>query len=320
LRPLEEAVDAYVAERESLGYVDIGKLQKALSRLVWAVEARRSSPVVGDLSARDLESVLLSCQQEGLSASTLVYVASALRGFCRHLARRGELLVDPSRQLLVKEPPRRIGLVPSPGDVGKLLSKARREIAAVSGRRPPRDPGKRASFERRRALDRALLLRDLAMLEVLYGSGLRLGELLSVGLSDLLLSERMLRVRKGKGGKERVVPITQAAREALMEYLPARSTLGRGPTLFLSRRGGRLRSVWRVRLAALVRRAGLARALTPHRLRHACAVHLLCQGADLFAISRLLGHEDPDTTTIYLSLTEAAMERALLSAHPREKS
>ncbi len=170
-------------------------------------------------------------------------------------------------------------------------------------------------------------LRDRAMLELLYASGLRVSELIGVRLGDLALDRGVLRVT-GKGRKTRLVPFGDAAREALSRYLAlsrpelvaaaTRAGLGRLPdALFLTRRGGPLtrQAFWK----NLKRYAGLAslpETTSPHKLRHAFATHLLDGGADLRSVQALLGHADIATTQIYTHVSQQRLHAAYLAAHP----
>ncbi|HSN53337.1 MAG TPA: tyrosine-type recombinase/integrase, partial [Candidatus Sulfomarinibacteraceae bacterium] len=161
-----------------------------------------------------------------------------------------------------------------------------------------------------------------AMMELLYGAGLRVGELVGLDLDDLSLSERMLRVR-GKGRKERLVPFGRAAADAVRAYLPDRAAWRRagaaaGDPLFVNQRGGRLsdRSVRRALTAAVERTADLHR-LHPHALRHAFATHLLEAGMDLRAIQELLGHSSLATTQIYTGVDLAHLMAVYRRSHPK---
>ena len=167
-------------------------------------------------------------------------------------------------------------------------------------------------------------LRDLAMLEVLYGSGLRVSELVSLRPGDLDLRGRLLRC-DGKGGKERVVPFGTRAALALRRYLAlGRPALVRrgppGDALFLNRRGGRLtrQGCWKI-IKGYARTAGIERNVTPHVLRHSFATHLLAGGADLRTVQELLGHADIGTTQIYTHLTAGHLLAAYRAAHPRAR-
>ncbi|MCG6962019.1 MAG: tyrosine recombinase [Acidobacteria bacterium] len=164
--------------------------------------------------------------------------------------------------------------------------------------------------------------RDRVVLELLYGAGLRVGELVGIDLDDLKLSQRLLRVR-GKGRKERVVPFGRKAADAITAYLPLRAEWRRragdhGEPLLVNQRGGRLtdRSVRRIVDAAVLRTADLNR-LHPHALRHAFATHLLEAGMDLRAIQELLGHASLATTQIYTHLDLAHLMDVYRKAHPK---
>jgi len=166
--------------------------------------------------------------------------------------------------------------------------------------------------------------RDRAIIEFLYGSGLRVGELSRLDLEDVRIPDRLIRVR-GKGRKERIVPFGRRALEALRAYLPDRARWRmekprRDDALFVNQRGGRLtdRSVRRLLDAALTR-AALDIDMHPHSLRHAFATHLLEAGMDLRAIQEMLGHSSLSTTQIYTTVDLAHLIRVHRSAHPRSR-
>jgi integrase/recombinase XerD len=164
--------------------------------------------------------------------------------------------------------------------------------------------------------------RDLAMLETLYGTAIRLSECVRLDVSDLDLPGGCLVIRSGKGRKDRVVPVLGRAAVALEAYLrdsrPHLLTDSRERALFLSFRGQRLRPI---SLEVLVRKhaqnAGLRFAVSPHMLRHACATHLLRRGADVREIQELLGHRDIQTTQLYTHVSIGDLRRAIRAAHPR---
>jgi len=167
--------------------------------------------------------------------------------------------------------------------------------------------------------------RDLALVELLYGAGLRVGELVALNIEDLSLTQRLVRV-SGKGRKERIVPFGRRAENAVREYLPHRSAWrgqhrGGDEPLFVNQRGGRLsdRSVRRVLDEAVRRTADLHR-LHPHALRHAFATHLLEAGMDLRAIQELLGHSSLATTQIYAGVDLAHLMSVYRKSHPRAGS
>ena len=224
------------------------------------------------------------------SPATIHRKSACLRSFYRHLRRDGLLDTDPTATRSRKLPQ-----VLTRGEIEKLLSQPRGTEPAA--------------------------LRDRALLELMYACGLRASEAIGLELMDVDIEEGVLRAR-GKGSKERVVPIGQAALKALRMYLErGRPALVKGapePHLFVNFRGGQLT---RQGLYKIVRRhavtAGLADRMSPHTLRHTFATHLLAGGCDLRSVQEMLGHADVATTQLYTHLSSERLKDVYFKAHPR---
>jgi len=233
--------------------------------------------------------------RRGLSGGTVARRRSALRGFHGYLSRHGHGATDPLAQL---PPPRREQKLPhvlSVEDVERLL-------AQPEGETP-------------------LALRDRAMLELAYASGLRVSELVGLETPQLDLGHRTV-VVTGKRDKQRAVPFGRAAEGALRQWLargrPALVREGRARTVFVNARGGRLSRMgfWKI-LRGHARAAGLATRVHPHALRHSFATHLLQGGADLRVVQELLGHASVATTSIYTHLDRGYLREVHRTFHPR---
>lgn len=234
----------------------------------------------------------------GMARPTIARKAAALRAFFGWLRRRGVVTVDPTRNLRTPRGDRRLPRVPKAAEVATLL-----EVA-------PAEEGVAA----------AVTLRDAAILEVLYGAGLRVSELCGLGPSDVDLQGGMVTVL-GKRSKIRRVPLGEMAIAAIRAYLDRGRAILSGPSsppdaLFLNRRGRRLtpRDAHRILERRLLTDG---RAISPHSLRHAYATHLLEGGADLRAVQELLGHADVATTQLYTHLTKDRLRAVYDATHPR---
>jgi integrase/recombinase XerD len=254
----------------------------------------RGSSVEG-LTNRDLEAFVRSRMTAGLAPRSVARSVACVRGFYRFLAVEGKLDRSPAADLRA---PRAWPALPKFLDldeVDRLL--AQPDVSTTRG------------------------LRDKALIEVLYASGMRVSELLAVRPGDLNLEEGYLTCI-GKGDKQRIVPIGQEAADWVQRYLrEARPRLvrkGSSPLLFVNVRGGALSRVgfWKI-LKEYGIRAGIQRELSPHVLRHSFATHLLERGADLRAIQVMLGHADLSTTQIYTHVLEARLRAVYDKYHPR---
>jgi integrase/recombinase XerC len=225
------------------------------------------------------------------SRTTIARKLSALRSFFRYLVRQGILAVNPADTLST---PKRDQYLPRTLTVDEIFTL----VAAAAG-------------------DDLLGRRDRAIVELLYSSGLRVGELTALDVGHVDLGEGLVRVR-GKGDKERIVPVGRPARQALKRYLDLRGAPDDSQPLFLNYRGGRLtaRSVER-NLKKLLLRAGILKDASPHALRHSFATHLLDGGADLRAIQELLGHVSLSTTQKYTRVSVDRLMEVYDRTHPR---
>ena len=264
----------------------------------------------GDLGLEDLRRWLAAMHQAGFARSTLARRGSAARGFTAWMARTGRLDVDPGARLASPKPQR-----PLPEALD-----ARQARTLLDGLRTEESPAS-SDVDESLAEDPAVRLRDAAMLEVLYATGMRVSELCGLDARDVDDERRVLRVL-GKGGKERVVPVGRPAYEALQRWLrdgrPALAGARAGSAVFVGVRGSRIdpRAVRRV-VHDRLRAVDGAPDIGPHGLRHSAATHLLDGGADLRAVQELLGHASLGTTQIYTHVSSERLRAAFKQAHPR---
>ncbi len=287
MHPEIEAFAAHLAQVERAS-PQTGRAYVSDLRQLAAFLDERGTPL--DAATRDDLRAFLASRFATNSAATLARKQASLRAFYEHRVRMGHIADSPAQRLVF--PRRRISLpnVVAVDDCFAIVEAPATRTAAG--------------------------LRDRAALELLYGAGLRVSELVGLDLADL--SQDALRVR-GKGRKERMVPLVRKARTALDAYLARRPELGPGDgALFLNRRGRRLtsRSVAR-HLAKYALIAGARRHVHPHALRHSFATHLLDMGADLRGIQELLGHASLSTTQRYTHVSSERLLQIYEDAHPR---
>jgi integrase/recombinase XerC len=246
------------------------------------------------LDGPGVRAYLAERHRAGLGARSLHRQLAALRGLFRYLIREGLAEQDPARGIRAPRAGRKLPQILDVDQLGRLLDQ------------PPLDP---------------LEVRDLAILELLYSSGLRLAELVSLNLGDLDAGDATLEVT-GKGAKTRRVPVGRKALAALDRWLALRPGLAVAgePALFVSQRGGRVhpRTV-QARLARWALAKGAPRGLHPHLLRHSFASHLLESSGDLRAVQELLGHANIATTQVYTHLDFQHLARVYDQAHPRAR-
>ncbi len=268
--------------------------------VAWA--ERGGCPDPAALDRRTLRRYLAYLETRGFARRTVARKAAAVRALVAHLRRTGQLAGDPGRALHAPKREARLPRVPSAADAVALLDDAAATLTAAD------EP-----------LPRALALRDLAFLELLYGAGLRVSEACGLRLDGCDLGTGLVTVL-GKRAKTRRVPIGAPARAALGAYLdearPVLAVADSPPVVFLTRRGTALppRDAHRV-VAAHPLRDG--RRTHPHALRHAYATHLLDGGADLRAVQELLGHADLTTTQLYTHLSQDRLRAVYAATHPR---
>jgi len=245
--------------------------------------------------------VSLRQREQPLSAASTARVISSIRGFTRFLVEEEVIVRDPAEALTAPKQPKRLPKALSHAQVEALL-------AATDG-------------------DDPLRMRDKALLELLYATGARVSEAVSLDVDDLIGADgtpELIRV-VGKGDKQRIVPVGSFARAAVEAYLVrARPLLATGarstPALFLGARGARLsrQNAWLV-IRAAAERAGIQVEVSPHSLRHSFATHLLAGGADVRVVQELLGHASVATTQLYTHVTIDGLRDVYQQAHPRAR-
>jgi integrase/recombinase XerD len=297
---LDEAVDLFLDHlkvERGLARLTLDAYGRDLARFT-AFLAERGRAEVDDITALDVTDFLIMLAEAGLAARSRARTLVAVRGLCKHLVGERWLAADPAALVDAPRIGRRL-----PGVLGEAA--VARLIAA-----PPDTPRGR---------------RDAAMIELAYGSGLRVSELVMLPLADVNLHGGFLRVT-GKGNKTRVVPLNTAAQMRIARYLaedrPGWVRDPRERALFLTERGGPMtrQGFWKT-LRNHARRADVrlpAGDVSPHKLRHSFATHLVEHGADLRAVQAMLGHADISTTQVYTQVSQARMiEHA--RKHPRAR-
>ncbi len=306
LVPAEWLVDDFVASLSGSSPNTRVAYERDVRQFVaWAGRGACAAPA--RLDHRALRRYLAYLNTRGFARRSIARKAAALRSYLRFLRRRGVIEVDPGRSLRAPKGDARLPRVPRRGEAVAMLDSVAVLDAAASDGGAVDEPT-------------ALVRRDLAVLELLYGAGLRVSECCALTSEGVDLARRLVTVT-GKGGKSRRVPLGEPARAALGHYLEgARAMLARPATpadaLFLNSRGKRLTPRDARRIVARYPMADGQR-LHPHALRHAYATHLLEGGADLRAVQELLGHSDLATTQIYTHVTRDRLRAVYDASHPR---
>ncbi|MDD5190187.1 MAG: site-specific tyrosine recombinase XerD [Dehalococcoidales bacterium] len=293
---------AYLKAEKGLSENTFFAYQNDLSQMTgfFESEAKKNTtmPDWGNIDRQSVMRYLLDLQEKRYAPTTRARKLAAARSFFKFLSNEGLIKEDPTHNL-------------ESLSVGRSLPKP---ISITQVRALLEQPTKHASPEGKR---------DEAMLQLLYASGMRVSELMSLNIDDVNLVDGDVRCF-GKGKKERLIPIHPQAIKVLDEYLAkARPQLARSndeKALFLNRRGERLtrQGFWQI-LKQYAKAAGITTPVTPHTLRHSFATHMLSGGADLRAVQELLGHANISTTQIYTHLTSEHVKRTYEKAHPRAK-
>jgi integrase/recombinase XerC len=274
----------------------------------WHREERKVAPPWANLRRDDFRSYLRCLGRHKLGQAAIRLRFSALRSFYKFLVRQGKVEASPIKNISLPKLPRRLPKFLTPQQMGELLEA----------------PGKLLKQEQKRNEEDGFAAfaaaRDTAVLETIYSCGLRISELCGLQCGDLDWKEQLVRVR-GKGQKERLVPIGETALKAIdafWQMLAARPD-GAQPVFPTKPAGGKpLSPRWlQMRLKKYLAFAGLDPQLTPHKLRHSYATHILDAGADLRSVQELLGHAHLVTTQVYTHLTTDRLKKAYDKAHPR---
>lgn len=254
------------------------------------------------VTAGEVEQWVVAQTAQDLAPATVARRVAAVRALHRFLVAEGLRLDDPAGDIGARQVPAGLPKALSESEVGRL-------IAATEG-------------------TDVLARRDRALLELLYGTGARISEVVALSLADLDLDAGLVRVT-GKGSKERVLPLGRMARGALRDWLDpeVRGALQQGggdrrdaTAVFVNRRGRRLtrQGAWDI-VVRRGRAAGIVEGLSPHVLRHSCATHMIDHGADIRAVQELLGHVSISTTQVYTKVAPERLRRVFDAAHPRAR-
>lgn len=265
--------------------------------LEYLKDSNKSEIMLPPFTRQDIVNYIGKLRDNGRSTASICRFISSIKGFCKFLIIEKVILDNPSENLKTPKQWERIPKALGVQDIKNLLT---------------HEPS---------ALRYRLFIRDSAMLELLYASGLRVSEIIFIKTNDLNFESGFLRVM-GKGSKERIVPMNRRAAEKIKKYIlqlrPLLLKNRQSPYLFLTSRGAPMtrQRFWQA-LKKFASASGLK--LTPHTLRHSFATHLLESGADLRSVQKMLGHSDISTTQIYTKVTGDRIKRVYMEHHPRAK-
>jgi integrase/recombinase XerC len=295
------AIDAFLGHLRSRHYSPrtLAAYAEDLRHLIEQAATRAPD----EISAHDIRRFLARLHATGFAPKSLARILSGWRSFFRHLARSGQLAANPCAGIRPPKGAKRLPHTLSPDEMARLL-----------------DPGDTADDAADDAANDALALRDRAMFELIYSSGLRLSELVGLDRNGVDLGTGEVRVT-GKGSKERIVPVGRHAIVALENWLRRRSEVARDTdALFVGARGARIAPrVVQDRLKQLALARGLSQGVHPHALRHSFASHVLQSSGDLRAVQEMLGHASLSTTQVYTHLDFQHLAKVYDAAHPRAR-
>lgn len=316
--PPDSRVTAFLqhlaTDRDASVYTQRNYRQTLLGFQQWHQNERQHAPTWETLVRDDFRAYLRFLGRQNLGRAAIQLRFSALRSFYKFLIRQGVLAVSPIKNLALPKLARRLPKFLTPQQMADLLAAPLKLLPAATA------AASAAPKNAKRTEASVLCRRDVAILETIYSCGLRISELCGLLAQDLDWHERLVRVR-GKGKKERLVPIGKPALEAIHSYWSLLPQLpgGESPVFFAGSTKRRPVSprVLQLRLKKYLAMAGLDPNLTPHKLRHSYATHLLDAGADLRSVQELLGHAHLVTTQVYTHLTTERLKKAYDKAHPR---
>jgi len=303
-----EGFIAYMLNEKAASEYTLRNYRHALAEFSsWYAEQFGAPPNWPKLERDNFRAYLRYLSRRQLKRAAIQLRFSALRSFYRFLVRRGEVENTPIRNISVPKLEQRLPKFVTADQMRVLLS-------------APMNDLKRAQENSDKKVDRTPFLRDAAVLETIYSCGLRVSELCGMVAEDMFWGEQVVRIR-GKGRKERLVPIGEPALGAIEAYWKALPfTPGGDMPVFYSKSKAD-KAVYPVLVQTRLKRylvaAGLDSGLTPHKLRHSYATHLLDAGADLRSVQELLGHENLATTQVYTHLTTDRLKKAYDESHPR---
>nr|WP_280529287.1 site-specific tyrosine recombinase XerD [Saccharibacillus endophyticus] len=288
-----DAFITYMSEEKGRSASTLESYRRDLAQFIAFAEGRGVT-AVDEVRKSHIAAYLNEMKRSGKASSTVIRASVSIRSFFHYLIRQSLVMQDPSMDLDTPKPEKKLPVVLTVAEVERLLGAP--DLSGAQG------------------------VRDKAMLEALYATGIRVSELISLNLGDIDLELKFLRC--GAAGKERIVPIGRMTAEAVSAYLgPMRDQLVKRSgeeALFLNQLGTRLtrQGFWKI-IKKYASAAGIETDITPHTLRHSFAAHLLENGADLRSVQEMLGHSDISTTQIYTHVMKRNMKEVYELHHPR---